>query len=46
MEMEEIRQYQAMMQQPDYIPNTAQKRLAEEVTRIVHGDENLKLLLK
>lgn len=46
MEMEEIRQYQAMMQQPDYIPNTAQKRLAEEVTRIVHGDENLKIALE
>lgn len=46
MEMEEIRKYQTMMQQPDYVPNTAQKRLAEEVTRIVHGEESLKIALE
>lgn len=46
MEMDEIRKYEAMMQQSDYVPNTAQKRLAEEVTRIVHGEENLKVALK
>ncbi|KIC75964.1 Tyrosine--tRNA ligase [Neochlamydia sp. TUME1] len=45
MDMEEIRKYQAQMQQPDYVPNTAQKRLAKEVTRIVHGEENLKIAL-
>jgi tyrosyl-tRNA synthetase len=43
MEMDEIRKYQALMQNPDYVPNTAQKRLAEEVTRLVHGEENLKI---
>lgn len=46
MEMEEIRKYQAMMQRQDYVPNTAQKRLAEEVTRIVHGEESLKVALE
>lgn len=29
------------MHQPGYIPNSAQKRLAEEVTRIVHGESGL-----
>lgn len=29
------------MQRPDYVPNTAQKRLAEEVTRIVHGKKGV-----
>lgn len=46
MEMDEIRKYQTMMQQPDYVPNTAQKRLAEEVTRIVHGEESLQTALE
>lgn len=41
MEMAEIRAYEKQMLETDYIPNTAQKRLAEEVTRIVHGDEKL-----
>ncbi|HRD55276.1 MAG TPA: tyrosine--tRNA ligase, partial [Parachlamydiaceae bacterium] len=42
MEMDEIRRYEKMMLLPDYIPNTAQKRLAEEVTLLVHGDAKLK----
>ncbi|MBN9378927.1 MAG: tyrosine--tRNA ligase [Chlamydiales bacterium 38-26] len=46
MEMDEIRKYQMMMQQSDYVPNTAQKRLAEEVTRIVHGEESLQTALE
>lgn len=46
MEMNEIKKYQSMMQQSDYIPNTAQKRLAEEVTRIVHGEKDLKIALE
>jgi tyrosyl-tRNA synthetase len=29
------------MQEPNYAPNSAQKRLAEEVTRFVHGIEGL-----
>lgn len=46
MEMAEIRDYQAMMQREDYAPNTAQKRLAEEVTRIVHGEAGLEKAIK
>lgn len=46
MEMPEIRDYEAMMKQTDYIPNTAQKRLAEEVTRIIHGQGGLETALR
>lgn len=46
MEMDTIKKYEQMMQQPDYVANTAQKRLAEEVTRIVHGEEGLKIALE
>jgi tyrosyl-tRNA synthetase len=46
MEMEEIRDYDRMMQQKDYVSNTAQRRLAEEVTRIVHGEAGLRIALK
>lgn len=41
MEMSDIQQYEEMMKRPDYTPNTSQKRLAEEVTRIVHGNEGV-----
>ncbi|MGE5196035.1 MAG: S4 domain-containing protein, partial [Anaerolineae bacterium] len=34
------------MLHPDYIPNTAQRRLAEEVTRLVHGEAGLQTALK
>lgn len=33
------------MASPDYTPNTAQRRLAEEVTRFVHGEEGLRQAL-
>jgi tyrosyl-tRNA synthetase len=46
MEMAEIRRYEQMMKQSDYVPNTAQKRLAEEITQIVHGQDGLKIALK
>lgn len=46
MEMSEIRRYETMMKEPNYVPNTAQKRLAEEVTRIVHGEDKLQVALK
>lgn len=45
-DMHEIRAYEAMMQRSDYIPNTAQKRLAEEITRLVHGQCGLDLALR
>jgi tyrosyl-tRNA synthetase len=46
MDMAEIRQIESMMKQSDYVPNTAQKRLAEEVTRTVHGEEGLQTALR
>ncbi|MBA3237816.1 MAG: tyrosine--tRNA ligase [Parachlamydiaceae bacterium] len=46
MEMSEIREYEAMMDRSDYVPNTAQKKLAEEITRIVHGNEGLEIALR
>lgn len=45
-DMAEIREFEALMQRPDYIPNTVQKRLAEEITRMVHGEEGLKTALR
>lgn len=46
MDIEEIRSYEAQMKEASYRPNTAQKRLAEEVTRIVHGEEGLEKALR
>lgn len=46
MEMGEITAIAQSMQKADYVPNTAQRRLAEEVTRIVHGEQGLKLALR
>ncbi|CAN8069323.1 unnamed protein product [Agarophyton chilense] len=43
--LEEIENIEQQMKFPHYVPNTAQKRLAEEVTRIVHGDEGVKSAL-
>ncbi|KAL6962026.1 tyrosine--tRNA ligase [Sarracenia purpurea var. burkii] len=40
--MEEIGELERKMQRPaEYVPNTAKQRLAEEVTRFVHGEEGL-----
>jgi tyrosyl-tRNA synthetase len=44
--MEEISELELSMKHSDYIPNTAQKRLAEELTRRVHGSEGLDKALK
>lgn len=41
MEMSEVHDYEWRMKQSDYQPNTAQKRLAEEVTRLIHGDQGV-----
>ncbi len=46
MSMEEIREYEEQMKSSRYVPNTAQKRLAEEVTRFVHKQEGLDLALR
>uniref|UniRef100_A0A0D6R8W8 Tyrosine--tRNA ligase n=1 Tax=Araucaria cunninghamii TaxID=56994 RepID=A0A0D6R8W8_ARACU len=44
--MEEILNLEEGMRQPGYVPNTVQRKLAEEVTRFVHGEEGLKEALK
>lgn len=46
MDLEEIQDFEQKMKSKDYIPNTAQKKLAEEVTRIVHGNEGLQTALR
>lgn len=46
MDMSDIREWKGRMQQEDYMPNSAQKRLAEEVTRLVHGKEGVQTALK
>lgn len=46
LDMNEIRAIERKMQEADYVPNSAQKRLAEEVTRFVHGEEGLNKALK
>lgn len=45
-DMLEIRGYEHAMKQGGYLPNTVQKRLAEEMTRLVHGQTGLDTALK
>ncbi|KAL6010571.1 hypothetical protein ACLOJK_001005 [Asimina triloba] len=44
--LEEIAELDKGMKQPGYVPNSAQRRLAEEVTRFVHGEDGLMEALK
>lgn len=44
--LEEVAALEAAMKAPGYVPNTAQRRLAEEVTRFVHGEEGLAQAIK
>ncbi|GAB4817181.1 hypothetical protein N2152v2_004227 [Parachlorella kessleri] len=44
--LEEIHAIERSMQSEGYVPNTAQRRLAEEVTRFVHGEEGLQQAIK
>ncbi|WCJ40282.1 Tyrosine--tRNA ligase [Euphorbia peplus] len=41
LELKEIDELETGMKGPGYVPNTAQRRLAEEVTRFVHGEDGL-----
>lgn len=41
LDLEEIDELEKDMKRPGYVPNTAQRRLAEEVTRFVHGEDGL-----
>lgn len=44
--LEEISELEREMGKPGYVPNKAQRKLAEEVTRFVHGEEGLEEALK
>lgn len=44
--LEEVAALEAAMAAPSYQPTTAQRRLAEEVTRFVHGEEGLQQAVK
>lgn len=44
--IDEIDSLEKQMQSPDYSPNTLQKKLAKEVTKLVHGEEGLAIALK
>lgn len=41
-DVEEIKEIEATLQSQQFVPNAAQKRLAEEITRFIHGEEKLK----
>ncbi len=41
--MDEITEIERSMAKSDYRPNSAQQKLAEEVTRFVHGEDGVKL---
>lgn len=45
-DIEEIEALEQSMKSSSYVPNTAQKRLADEVTRLVHGEEGLARALR
>lgn len=45
-DMAEISELEKAMQLPGYAPNSAQKKLAEEITRFVHGQEGLDAALR
>lgn len=46
LDIEEINMLEREMTKPGYVPNTLQRRLAEEVTRFVHGEDGLSEALK
>ncbi|XP_045819736.1 tyrosine--tRNA ligase, chloroplastic/mitochondrial [Trifolium pratense] len=46
LDIDEIVKLEEEMKKPGYVPNTAQRRLAEEVTRFVHGEDGLSEALR
>lgn len=46
LDLEEIDELEKDMKRPGYVPNTAQRRLAEEVTCFVHGEDGLNEAVK
>lgn len=46
LDMQEIRYMKAKLEEGTLEPNAAQKRLAEEVTKLIHGEDSLQVALK
>ncbi|KAJ8752421.1 hypothetical protein K2173_004057 [Erythroxylum novogranatense] len=46
LDVKEIDELENQMKSPGYVPNTVQRKLAEEVTRFVHGEDGLNEALK
>jgi len=46
LDIDEIVKLEEEMKRPGYMPNTAQRRLAEEVTQFVHGEDGLSEALR
>ncbi len=46
MKMDEIREWEKKLKEPNYVPNSAQKKLAEELVRFLHGNEGLHSALR
>ncbi|KAL2941663.1 Tyrosine--tRNA ligase chloroplastic/mitochondrial [Bienertia sinuspersici] len=46
LDIEHIEEIEREMKKPGYVPNSAQRRLAEELTRFVHGEAGLKEAIK
>ncbi|KAJ8752303.1 hypothetical protein K2173_003939 [Erythroxylum novogranatense] len=46
LDVKEIDELVNQMKSPGYVPNTVQRKLAEEVTRFVHGEDGLNEALK
>lgn len=44
--LEEVHLIEESMKSPEYLPNTAQKKLAEELTRQIHGNDGLEKALR
>ncbi|KEH34424.1 putative tyrosine--tRNA ligase [Medicago truncatula] len=46
LDIDEIVKLEEEIKKPGYVPNTAQRRLAEEVTKFVHGEDGLNEALR
>jgi len=46
LDLEVIQEIEESMSHPGYLPNTAQKKLAEELTHLVHGKDGLEKALR
>ena len=46
LDIDEINDIEKQMASSEYVPNTAQKILAKEVTKFIHGEKGLKIALE